>query len=204
MTTPLTTSLAAPLTDKLKGIGAIVIGTSAGGIDALQEILTALPRNYRLPIIIVLHIPEERESRLAELFSHWLALPVMEALDKDQVLPGTVYFAGSGYHLSVESDRSFSLSCEGPVFFSRPSIDVLMESAAQAYGTSLLGILLTGASQDGADGMLCVAKQGGVTVVQDPDEAQISTMPQSALNQMAPDLVLPLRGIRDLLLSLEG
>ncbi len=183
-------------------IEAIVIGASAGGIDALQEILSDLPSGYRLPVIVVLHIPEERESRLTELFSRWVALPVREALDKDEIAAGTVYFAGAGYHLSVETDRSFALSCEMPVFFSRPSIDVLMESAAQAYGRGLLGILLTGASQDGAAGLACVAECGGMTVVQDPAQAQISTMPQAALDRMTPDLVLPLSGIRDLLLNL--
>lgn len=193
-----------PLADRFATIEAIAIGASAGGIDALQKILAGLPRNYRLPIIVVLHLADDRESRLAELFSRLVAMPVREAADKEEIVLGTVYFAGSGYHLSVESDRSFSLSCELPVYYSRPSIDVMMESAAHVYGPALVGILLTGASQDGAEGMAQIAERGGLTVVQDPDEAQIRTMPRAALDLMTPDLILPLQGIGELLLKLEN
>jgi len=189
-----------PGTNRVK---AIVIGASAGGISALQSILTGLPADYGLPIIVLLHLPENRESKLVELFAHFVNMPVMEARDKDQIVAGILYFAGAGYHLSVEVDYSFSLSCEAPVFFSRPSIDVLMESAAHAYGKSLLGILLTGANQDGAYGLSCIAHHGGYTVVQDPGEAQVATMPNAALLQMQPDMILPLREIHQLLLRLK-
>lgn len=187
-------------TDRIK---AIVIGASAGGISALQDILTGLPADFGLPIIVLLHLPENRESKLVELFAHFIKMPVREARDKDQIVAGTLYFAGSGYHLSVEVDYSFSLSCEAPVFFSRPSIDVLMESAAHVYGKALLGILLTGASQDGANGLTCIANHGGLTVVQDPGEAQVATMPNAAIAQMQPDLILPLHEIHQLLLRLK-
>ena len=173
------------------------------GINALQAILTDLPADYGLPIIVVLHLPEDRESKLSELFAHWVNMPVKEARDKDQIAAGTLYFASSGYHLSAEADHSFSLSCEEPVFYSRPSIDVLMESAAHVYEKNLLGILLTGANQDGADGLTYIAKHGGNTVVQDPREAQIPTMPNAALAQMQPDLILPLYEIHQLLLRLK-
>lgn len=187
-------------TDRIK---AIVIGASAGGISALQDILTGLPADFGLPIIVLLHLPENRESKLVELFAHFIKMPVREARDKDQIVAGTLYFAGSGYHLSVEVDYSFSLSCEAPVFFSRPSIDVLMESAAHVYAKDLLGILLTGASQDGANGLTCIANHGGLTVVQDPGEAQVATMPNAAIAQMQPDLILPLHEIHQLLLRLK-
>jgi len=189
-----------PGTDKIK---AIVIGASAGGISALQDILTGLPADFGLPIIVLLHLPENRESKLVELFAHFIKMPVREARDKDQIVAGTLYFASAGYHLSVEVDYSFSLSCEAPVFFSRPSIDVLMESAAHVYGKALLGILLTGANQDGANGLTCIANHGGLTVVQDPGEAQVATMPNAAIAQMQPDLILPLHEIHQLLLRLK-
>ena len=184
-------------------IGALVIGGSAGGVDALVGLLPALPRGYPLPVLCILHLPGDRDSRLAELFGERLPLPVREAADKETIAPGTVYFAGPGYHLSVERDRSFSLSCEPPVAFARPAIDVLMESAADAYGAGLAGILLTGANHDGAEGMAAIHAGGGFTVVQDPQDAQVPTMPQEALRRFTPHLVLPLAAIHALLPMLE-
>lgn len=186
-----------------KHIEAIVIGASAGGIRALMALLGKLPAHFRVPIIIVLHMPDTRESRLAEVFQHHVAMAVTMAQDKARIIPGTIYFAGPGYHLSVESDRSFSLSCEDPVHYSRPSIDFLMSSAADAYGASLAGILLTGANQDGAEGMACIHKRGGVTIVQDPAEAEMAFMPQSALDLFTPDFILPLEKIQRLIFRLE-
>jgi two-component system chemotaxis response regulator CheB len=182
---------------------AVVIGGSAGGVDALVALLPALPAGYKLPVFCILHVPGDRESRLAGLFGERLPLPVREAADKEEIVPGTVYFAGPGYHLSVERDRSFSLSCEPPVHFARPAIDVLMESAADAYGAGLAGILLTGANHDGADGMARIRARGGFTVVQDPDDAQVPTMPESAIDRCKPNLVLPLARIHALLPMLE-
>ncbi|HEY1231441.1 MAG TPA: chemotaxis protein CheB, partial [Ramlibacter sp.] len=132
-----------------------------------------------------------------------LPLPVKEASDKEAIEPGTVYFAGSGYHLSVERDFTFSLSCEPPVHFARPAIDVLMESSADAYGPGLVGILLTGANHDGAAGMAYIHANGGLTIVQDPDDAQVATMPKSAIDRFSPHLILPLAGIGTLLPMLE-
>jgi two-component system chemotaxis response regulator CheB len=140
---------------------------------------------------------------LAELFDERLPLPVKEAVDKEEIVPGTVYFAGAGYHLSVERDRTFSLSCEPPVHFARPAIDVLMESGADAYGAGLVGILLTGANHDGADGMARIRARGGFTVVQDPADAQVPTMPLSAIHRCEPSLILPLARIHALLPMLE-
>ena len=184
-------------------IEALVIGASAGGVDALVELLPALPAASKLATVCILHVPSDRESRLAELFDARLALPVREAMDKEPVEPGTVYFAGAGYHLSIEEDRVFSLSCEPAVHYARPAIDVLMESAADAYGPALAGILLTGANADGAEGMQKIRQRGGLTVVQDPGEAQAATMPAQAIRLSAPHLVLPLADIRALLPLLE-
>lgn len=181
---------------------AIIIAGSAGGVEALVKLLPGLPEGMQVPVICMLHLPANRESRLAELFAERLAVPVREAADKQPIEDGTLYFAGSGYHLSVEQDRSFSLSCEPPVHFARPAIDVLMESAADVYGAELAGILLTGANHDGAAGMARIAARGGLTVVQDPADAQVSTMPQAAIDASRPDLVMPLAAIRELLLLL--
>jgi two-component system, chemotaxis family, protein-glutamate methylesterase/glutaminase len=185
-------------------VEAVMLGASAGGIEALLALLHELPSPWSLPVVIVLHLPEGHESHLAEIFAERLLLPVHEAADKMPIAPGHVYFAPPGYHLSVERDRRFSLSCEPPVHFSRPSIDVLMASAADAYGAALAGVLLTGANDDGAEGLRRIHLAGGITAVQDPDEARIPAMPQAALALHSPDHVLPLRKLRALLLQLES
>jgi two-component system chemotaxis response regulator CheB len=185
-------------------VEAVVIGASAGGVEALGALLPSLPAACRLPVFCILHLPADRDSRLAELFAERLSVPVKEAADKEPIAPGTVYFAGSGYHLSVEQDLSFSLSCEPPVHFARPAIDLLMESSADAYGPGLVGILLTGANHDGAEGMAAIHARGGLTVVQDPDDAQVATMPKSAIARFSPHLILPLARIGALLPMLES
>ncbi len=181
----------------------VVIGGSAGGVDALVGLVPTLPVGFTPAVTCILHVPPDRDSRLAELFAMRTPLPVREAQDKEPIQPGTVYFAGSGYHLSIEQDRSFSLSCEPPVQFARPAIDILMESAADVYGPALAGILLTGANFDGAEGMCRIRECGGLTIVQDPDEAQARSMPEEAIRRCAPHLVLPLAGIRTVLPLLE-
>lgn len=186
-----------------RDIRAVIIAGSAGGVDALLALLPRLPPGYRLPVVVMLHVPEHRESRLAELFASRLPVPVSEAVDKQEISAGTVYFAGSGYHLSVEKDFTFSLSCEPQVHYARPAIDVLMVSAAEAYGPQLAAVLLTGANHDGAEGMRTIKQCGGLTVVQDPATAQVSTMPEQAIKLQAPDLVLDLPAIAELLLLLE-
>ncbi len=185
-----------------RAVDALVIGASAGGITALLKILPALPARFGFPVIIVLHLPDDGDSRLAEVFSQHLSMPVRQAEDKSSVEAGVVYFASAGYHLSIEPDHSFSLSTEEPVHFSRPAIDMLMESAADAYGKRMVGMLLTGASADGAAGLACIRKAGGLTVVQDPEEAEMRTMPQAAIALGAADVVLRLDQIHALLLEL--
>jgi two-component system chemotaxis response regulator CheB len=181
----------------------VVIGGSAGGVDAMLALLPMLPVGFAPAVVCILHVPADRESRLAELFDSRVLLPVREARDKEPIEPGIVYFAGSGYHLSVEEDRSFSLSCEAPVQYARPAIDILMESSANVYGPALAGILLTGANFDGAEGMCSIRERGGLTIVQDPEEAHASTMPKEAIRRCAPHLVLPLAGICTVLPLLE-
>ncbi|MDH6594399.1 two-component system chemotaxis response regulator CheB [Variovorax sp. TBS-050B] len=185
-------------------IEAVVLGASAGGIEALLALLDGLAPPWRLPVVIVLHLPEGHESHLAEIFAERLQVPVHEAADKMPVGAGAVYFAPPGYHLSIERNRCFSLSCEPPVRFSRPSIDVLMASAADAYGSALAGVLLTGANDDGAEGLHRIYLAGGLTAVQAPHDAQVPTMPEAAIALHRPDHVLSLRELRALLLQLES
>lgn len=177
----------------------VAIGASAGGVDALLTLFEGLQPPVRAAIVVVLHLPEGQESRLADVFAPRVAVPAAEAQPHAPVLPGHVYFAPPGYHLLVEADRTFSLSCDPPVLFSRPSIDVLFESCAEAMGEGVAGMLLTGANDDGAAGLARIHEAGGLTAVQDPDEAAHRTMPAAALRLAAPDFVLPLAGLRGLL-----
>ncbi|MFL6534666.1 MAG: chemotaxis protein CheB [Pseudomonas sp.] len=192
------------MTDRSRpAIEAIVVGASAGGVEALLKVFSRLRPGFSLPILVVLHLPDERHSQLAQVFGHRLAVPVEEARDKQDIVPGTLYVATPGYHLSIEADRSLSLSLEEPVHHSRPSIDVLFESAADVYGRHLLAVVLTGANSDGARGLAKVKALGGITIVQDPEEAQVPTMPEAALTLHEPDHILTLQGIGQLLAGLE-
>jgi two-component system chemotaxis response regulator CheB len=184
-------------------IDAVVIGASAGGVDALSALLPALPSNTKAAAFIVLHLPRDRPSVLAELFARKCALPVREAEDKESVAAGTVYFAPSNYHLLLERGPQIALSTDDLVHHSRPSIDVLFESAAHVYGSRLLGIILTGANDDGAAGLAAVHDGGGITVVQQPETARFPRMIMSALKLRPVDLVLPLDRIAALLGTLN-
>jgi two-component system chemotaxis response regulator CheB len=160
---------------------AVVIGASAGALEALSLILPGLPEEFALPVMVVVHIPPDRRSVLAELFQAKCRVRVMEAEDKEPILAGTIYFAPPDYHLLVEADRTLALSTDEPVLFSRPSIDVLFESAADAYGPDLIAIILTGANQDGAKGLGAVVAAGGRAIVQMPGAAFASAMPEAAI-----------------------
>lgn len=159
----------------------IVIGASAGAIGALGEILPGLPADYPVPIVVVVHRPPAGDNVLARLFGSRCALRVREAEDKDPLEAGTVYFAPADYHLLVENGGSLSLCLGAEVRFSRPSIDVLFESAADAYGSAVVGVILTGSNQDGADGLAAVEAAGGVALVQRVAEAEMPAMPAAAL-----------------------
>lgn len=167
---------------KLRREGAVVIGASAGALEALSNILPKLPPDFCLPVFVVVHVPPHRKSALAELFQSKCRVPVREAEDKEPISPGCVYFAPPDYHLLVETDKSLALSSDEPILFSRPSIDVLFETAAYAYGSSLIGIVLTGANSDGSSGLKAVVQEGGTAIVQDPEGAFADAMPQAAIN----------------------
>jgi two-component system chemotaxis response regulator CheB len=178
-------------------VDAVVIGASAGGVDALQALLGALPAGFAPAVLIVLHLPPDRPSAIAELMQHHCALPVSEALDKQPATPGEVVFAPPNYHLLVEPDRTLALSVDEPVLYSRPAIDPLFETAAATYGERLLGVLLTGASSDGSRGVAAIRAAGGQVWIQDPADALASLMPASALAHAGADAVLTLKQLCD-------
>jgi two-component system chemotaxis response regulator CheB len=182
---------------------AVVIGVSAGALEALSAILPFLPSDYALPVIIVVHVPPDKKSVLAELFGAKCGIKVREAEDKEPISGGTVYFAPPDYHLLVETGKSLSLSSDEPVLYSRPSVDVLFESAADAYGPSLIAIVLTGANPDGAKGLKAVTNAGGTAIVQSPAGAYASAMPEAAIAACPEAQILSLKDIAIYLLDVE-
>lgn len=180
---------------------AIVIGASAGGIVAVSEIFSVLSATPLLPIFVALHI-DQRSSGLGWLFSRKTSIVVHEAEDKEPIAPGKVYLAPPGYHLLVENKSELALSVDDKVRYARPSIDVLFESAAEVYQSRLVAVLLTGASDDGAIGMRTVKSFGGLTIVQDPAEAEVKTMPEAALAATQIDEILSLQEIGARLMQL--
>jgi two-component system chemotaxis response regulator CheB len=183
---------------------AIVIGASAGAVEALGVVLPPLSRDLHVPVIAVVHIPPRRASLLPELFRTTCHAPVCEPLDKQPVIAGTIWFAPADYHLSIEPTRSFALSIDPPVKFSRPAVDVLFESAADAYGAGLIAVVLTGASEDGAAGAAAVRQHGGRVYVQSPEEALAPIMPEAAIRQAQPQFVGTLEEIAALLCDATG
>jgi len=184
-------------------VDAVVIGASAGGVEALSVLLPALSADLKAAVFIVLHLPRDRPSLLSEIFARKCPLPVREAQDKESVTPGTVYFAPTNYHLLLDAGPQMALSADDLVHHSRPSVDVLFESAAHVYSNRLLGIILTGANEDGAEGLAAVHDNGGVTVVQEPASAQSPQMALSALKLRPADFVMSLNDIAGLLGTLK-
>ncbi len=180
---------------------AIVIGASAGGLSALKTLLPALPKDYPCPVLIVQHISPQSDSYMSTMLNEASQIRVKEADEKEKVLPGTAYIAPPDYHLLVEYDHTLSLSADEKVNYSRPSIDVLFDSAADTFGSSLIGIILTGANSDGAEGLLAVKNRGGYTIVQDPEDAESKTMPLEAIKLVKPHSILTLNEIVRLLLK---
>ncbi|MEO8797765.1 MAG: chemotaxis protein CheB [Polyangiaceae bacterium] len=167
---------------------AVVIGVSAGAIGALSALLPAISPPCAIPVIVVVHVPAGKPSLLVELFASRCLVPVREPLDKQAIEPA-IWFAPPDYHLLIDADGTFSLTVDEPVNFSRPAIDVLFETAAEAYGKDLVGIVLTGASEDGARGARAIREAGGFVMVQDPSTAEMATMPQAAITFAKPQLI---------------
>ena len=171
----------------------VVIGTSLGGLHALTRILRDLPADLPVPIAVVQHRgPDVEGQGLAALLQHATPLAVEDAEDKLPMQRGTIYLAPPDYHLLIEEPGQLALSVDHPVLAARPSIDVLFESAAEAYGPALLGVLLTGASTDGARGLAAIKTRGGRAIVQEPSTAESSTMPAAGIAATPVDYVLPL------------
>jgi two-component system chemotaxis response regulator CheB len=187
-----------------RGIEAVMIGGSAGVLDVLRVVLGGLPATLRIPVVIVIHMPPRGPATVHHSLQSASSLPMQLADDKEPLRGGNIYFASPGYHLLIEADRSAAQSLDEPVYFSRPSIDVLFESASDAYERSVLAILLTGASPDGAQGLRRVHDRGGVTVVQDPSTCEVDIMPQAALGLFQPDFVLGPAQIASLLSTLDS
>ena len=185
------------------GFDAVVIGGSAGSVEALGVLLPALPATLRAAVLVVLHLPRNRPSLLCNIFSARCALPLREADDKEPIVPGTVYFGPPDYHLLVDYGPALALSVDAPVHYSRPSIDVLFESAADAYGSRLVGVVLSGANHDGARGLAAIEAAGGLVIVQDPGSASVRAMPEAAaVRTKAPHILAP-QQIADFLTALH-
>lgn len=176
---------------------AIVIGTSHGGLEALKLILTGLKDGFPLPVFVVLHIGDHNNDIFIRHLNDLCSLEVKEAEMNEPIRPGTIYFAPPNYHLLVEDDSTLSLSTTGKVNFSRPSIDVLFESAALVYTKYLIGVILTGANSDGASGLKTIKDFGGTAIVQNPCSSTSPAMPRAALKIAKPQLRLKLEEIAD-------
>jgi two-component system chemotaxis response regulator CheB len=179
----------------------VVIGASAGAVQTLSQILPALPADFPLPILIVVHVPADRSNFLAPLFQAKCRMIVQEADDKEPAKAGTIYFAPPDYHLLLEADGSLALSNEEAVQHSRPSIDVLFESAADAFGPDVIGIILTGANSDGAQGLRAIAEAGGIAIVEEPASAYADAMPLAAQKACATARTLSLEAMTRFLLE---
>ena len=185
-------------------IEAIVIGVSQGGLDALNILLPLLPNDFDKPIMIVQHRSADSDGYLSEHLNLISQVHVKEAEDKEVIQPGTVYIAPADYHLLVEKNASLSLSCDERVNYTRPSVDVLFESAADCYGNTLLGIILTGNNSDGARGLKTIKDAGGMTAIQDPLEAIVPSMPNAAKDITHIDHCLTLQNLGEFLANLPS
>jgi len=180
----------------------IVVGVSAGGLEALKHLLGALPANFPLPIVIVQHLRPDSGSTLAPCLQNSCTIPLKEAEEGERPLPGMIYLAPANYHLLVERDGTLALTVDPPVRYARPSIDVLFDSASDALGRALIGVILTGANDDGSAGLQRIRAGGGTTIVQDPADAEVPQMPLNALQAGGIDYVLQLARIPEVLCTL--
>ncbi len=188
--------------DRGQSFEAVTIGVSAGGLHALVRLLGDLPADYFLPIVVVQHRGKDHRELLEEVLQTKCLLKVKQADEKESILPGYIYVAPPDYHLLIEQDKTFSLTSDMHVKHSRPSIDLLLETAAEAYRKNLIGIILTGASSDGAEGLLQVKNLGGLTLVQQPATAEYDYMPEAAIRIGAADYVVTLEEMKSYLQSI--
>ena len=180
----------------------VVIGGSAGAMTMLVELLPGFPADFPLPIVIAVHLHPRQDNAHIERLASQCALSVKEADEKEPIQVGSIYLAPPNYHLLIENDRTFSLSIDERVNYARPSIDVLFETAAQVYGPQTIGVVLTGANNDGARGLRLIKERGGLAIVQDPRTAESAYMPQAALEATPVDHVLSVPEIGNLLVKI--
>ena len=172
-------------------------------MEAMKTIFPALPAHFGIPIVMVQHVSPLSDSQWISLLNQNCRLELREANEKEEITPGNIYLAPPNYHLLVERNHSFSLTIDARVNYARPAIDVLFETAAVAYEEELVGVVLTGSNHDGAQGLKKIKGNGGLTIVQDPKTAASAFMPQAAIDTVAPDHVLPLEKIIELLIELD-
>lgn len=177
----------------------VVIGTSAGGLSALATILTNLEDHLDFPIVIVQHMSADSGDSVLNLLKKYSTLELTEPIDKERVLGNHIYLAPPDYHLMIERDHTFTLTLDPKINYCRPSVDVLFETAAEAYLEKTLGIVLTGANRDGTEGALAIKKFSGVVIAQDPEEAKVNVMPQCVIDSGSADYILTLKGICSML-----
>lgn len=189
---------------KKKTYDAVVIGASAGGLEALSAILPGLPDDFPLPVIVVQHISPHSDNYLSTHLNRISAIRIKEADEKETLQAGTVYIAPPNYHLLIESDSTLSLTTDEKVNYSRPSIDVLFESACWAFSGKVIALILTGANHDGSEGAKMIHQAGGMVIVQDPFTAQVSVMPESVIKKTIPDQILKLEEIASFLIKATG
>ena len=196
----------------------VVVGTSLGGLHALEVLLAGLPKSFPVAVAIAQHRHKDSDESLSIFLQQQCAMPLTEVEDKEVIRPGRVYLAPADYHLLVETgkpqgdyqgaeraiERKFALSTEAPVCHARPSINVLFESAADAYEERAIGVILTGSSQDGAEGLARIKALGGLAIVQDPTTAESPTLPKAAIAAVAIDWILPLCDIAPLIVKLSS
>jgi two-component system chemotaxis response regulator CheB len=180
---------------ELQAPQAVLIGGSAGAVEVVSLLLEHLPADFAIPIVVLIHLPRRKPSALGGALSAKCRLALREPLDKEPLAPATVYLAPPDYHLLIDPGPSFALSVDEPVNFSRPSIDVLFESAADVLGRRCAGVLLSGANQDGARGLRAIQAAGGLVAIQDPDDAAQGAMPAAALALCSDAQVLSATGI---------
>jgi len=182
---------------------AIVIGVSSGGMNALKFIFATLPAGFSIPIIIVQHVSPRSDNEWIKVLNENSNLTIKEADEKEKIEQGNIYIAPANYHLLIEEDKTFSLTIDERVNYARPSIDVLFETAAEAYKNKLIGMVLTGSNNDGTSGIKRIKECGGLAIIQDPVTAESSYMPASAIAAIDPDYILSLEEIIELIKKID-
>jgi two-component system chemotaxis response regulator CheB len=187
--------------NKFPGCKLVAIGSSTGGPRALEKVLTPLPAHFPVPIVITQHMPEGFTAAFAQRLNSLCSIQVKEAQEGDQLQKGVAYIAPGGYHMVISGNHQIALNQDSAVEYVRPSINVMLESAVQVYGSRIIGVILTGMGKDGADAMVRLKEAGGRTIVQDECTSVVFSMPKAVIEKGAADLVVPVGVVSDILLN---